>query len=631
MFASFTKVSRRLLGSTALLSVLTAASPALAEPSTNATVNLIQLLVKNKVITRQAGAELLAQAEAEAAQARAALAQKAPPVAVAAGAGAGAGVATATAMAAASGNLPPPPPGTIRVPYIPESLRAKITEDIKKEVLAQAQTEGWAAANQVPDWLKGVTLYGDVRFRNESQFYSENNAEELIDFERFNEISPVDINANTNPTGFPLLNTRTNRPSRFRLRARLGLKADLGELAQVGFRLATGDDRSPISTNQVLGGGLSKKDVWLDQAYVKLTPFEGVTASFGRFANPFRYGSALFDTAELVFDNDLNFDGVAVKLDAKQFIDEDMHLALTAGAFPLGYASPTFPENSTAKAGDGASKWLFSAQLRGGYRFGEDGLSFDASVAYHSFKGVQGQLSTPCALFNGNTQCSTDQFRPEAVRKGNTLFFLRDIAPDPASPTNFAQPQLIGLPLDYDVLDIGASVEVPISKGIDAVVSGQYINNLGANRSDLCRFAPKGLPINNITIADPVAGALPGTPGSNFYTNPCTADAAGRIASYNGGNQGYLVRGVVGVPEPKKFGDWNVELSYRYIETDATVDAFSDSDFHLGGTNAKGYAIGGSFGLAKGVFMTGRWLSANQISGPPLAIDILQVDLVAAF
>ena len=172
---------------------------------------------------------------------------------------------------------------------------------------------------------------------------------------------------------------------------------------------------------------------------------------------------------------------------------------------------------------------------------------------------------------------------------------------------------------------------MPIAKGVDAVVSGQYIRNLSSKRSDLCRFNPKGLPINNITVAPPVANAPPGSPQAQFYTNPCTPDAAGRIAKFDGGNQGYLIRGIVGVAEPKKFGDWNIELSYRYIESDATLDSFSDSDFHFDGTNAKGYAIGGSFGLSHNVFLTGRWLSANQISGPPLAIDVLQIDLVAEF
>ena len=46
---------------------------------------------------------------------------------------------------------------------------------------------------------------------------------------------------------------------------------------------------------------------------------------------------------------------------------------------------------------------------------------------------------------------------------------------------------------------------------------------------------------------------------------------------------------------------------------------FTDSDFRLGGTNAKGWVIGGNYGLAKNIWFTGRWLSANEITGPPYA------------
>jgi hypothetical protein len=623
MTLTLAKAFCRTAGSSLALALLATAAPLAAAPSTNATVNLIQLLIKNKVITKAAGEALLAQAEAEAAQARAEIAT--------AGGGVPAAAAAAPVAVAAAGELAAPPPGTIRVPYIPESVKAKIKDDIKKEVLAQAQSEGWAQANQIPAWIKGVTLYGDMRFRNESVFYSDNNADELIDFELFNARSPIDINANTNPTGFPILNTRTNRPSRFRIRARLGLKAELSETTMLAFRLASGDDRSPISTNQILGGGLAKKDVWIDQAYLRVTPTNWLTATFGRFANPFQPGSKLFDTAELLFDNDLNFDGVAVSASADQWLPEDTRLALTVGAFPLGYASNDFPDNALVKAGDGASKWLFSAQLRGGATFGDGAFDINGTLAYHSFKGVQGQLSQPCALFNGNTQCSTDQYRPDFLRKGNTLFFLRDIATDPASPNNFAQPQLLGLSFDYDVLEASISAGAPVSEGIDILVTGEYVRNLAYKRQDICRNDPKGLPINNITVADPVAGAAPGTPGANFYTNPCRPDAQGRIARFDGGNQGFLIRGVIGKASPKKFGEWNVELSYRYLESDAVLDSLADSDFHRGGTNAKGYSIGGALGLSRNLVLTGRWLSANQISGPPLAIDVLQIDLLASF
>ncbi len=573
------------------------AAPAAASttPSTNATVNLIRLLIKSKVITQSAGDALLQQAEAEAAQARAALAQAMP---------------ASPPVVTADAGLPPPAEGTIRVPYIPESLRARITEDIRKEVLQQADFEGWARPNQIPDWVKGVRLYGDIRFRSQSDFYSSNNATGLIDFQAFNEQSPIDINANTNPTGFPILNTRTDRTNRFRVRARIGLQANISDNVLAAFRLASGDDNSPISTNQLLGGGLAKKNIWLDQAYLKLTPLKYASVSFGRFPNP-------FVSTQLLFDDDLNFDGVTGTADARSFIPANTTLAVTAGAFPLGFSSANFPTNSDSKSGDN-SRWLFSGQVKGSVRFDER-YDLTLAAAYHSFKSVQGQLSQPCSLFNGNRQCSSDDLRPTFLRKGNTLFLTRNITPDPANPLNFAQPQLLGLAFKYDILDLNLIAKAPLTDTINVEVGGNYVRNLGFKRSDLCRNTPLGLPINNIT------------PSAKGNTNPCSAAAGDTVARFDGGNQGYTIYGLIGTKKPSKWGDWNVEVAYRYLESDAVLDSLSDSDFHLGGTNAKGYTVGATMGLFKNVTLGGRWLSANAISGPPLAIDVLQIDLQAAF
>jgi Putative porin len=77
--------------------------------------------------------------------------------------------------------------------------------------------------------------------------------------------------------------------------------------------------------------------------------------------------------------------------------------------------------------------------------------------------------------------------------------------------------------------------------------------------------------------------------------------------------------------------DWNVGVSYRYLETDAVVDAFNDSDFGLGGTNLKGYVFGGSLALAEKVVASARILSADNIIGPTYRVDVLQFDLVARY
>jgi hypothetical protein len=65
---------------------------------------------------------------------------------------------------------------------------------------------------------------------------------------------------------------------------------------------------------------------------------------------------------------------------------------------------------------------------------------------------------------------------------------------------------------------------------------------------------------------------------------------------------------------------------YRYVERDSMLDVFTDSDFALGGTDNQGFIVGFELGLAKNTWLTTRWFSSTEIDGPPLSIDVLQVD-----
>jgi len=106
--------------------------------------------------------------------------------------------------------------------------------------------------------------------------------------------------------------------------------------------------------------------------------------------------------------------------------------------------------------------------------------------------------------------------------------------------------------------------------------------------------------------------------------------------------QGYQVRVSVGWPQITKPGDWQASFIYRYVERDAVLDAFTDSDFHGGGTDAQGYILKFDYGLLENVWVTARWLSSNEIDGNSypqttglgtgkLGIDTLQLDLNAKF
>src|SRR5262249_55373258 len=100
---------------------------------------------------------------------------------------------------------------------------------------------------------------------------------------------------------------------------------------------------------------------------------------------------------------------------------------------------------------------------------------------------------------------------------------------------------------------------------------------------------------------------------------------------YVGGRDGYQGRVTVGSPTQRKQLDWNVSAAYRYLESDAVVDAFADSDFGLGGTNLKGYILSRSLFVANNVWFPVRWLSANNIVGPTYRVDVFQIDLNARF
>lgn len=594
-----------------------AAPAAASQPSTNAMENLIRLLVKQGTITPQNGQALLEQAQSEAARAAA---LNPPPL---------------TAQTAMADNpLPPAPPapaGVVRVPYVPESVRRQIAEQVKAEVMGQAKAEGWAApSNAAPDWTRRITLSGDIRVRSQSELQSRLNDTGLFDIARLGaSSSPINI---TDVNNIPLLETTKDRINRLRLRARIGLTAEISRAVKVGFQIATGDDNSPISTNQRLAGGLAKRDLWLDKAYLELKPKDWIKLSFGRFDNPFR-------STEILFDDDLRFDGVAAEVKADRFLPQGFSLAARGGAFPLDNGRPgdTVNQFTTTPLGGAAptsritpSKWLFSGQIEAGYKMG-NGIEIRGAAAYHDFHNLQGRLSAACEFSGINipltladpSECSTDATRALFPRKGNTLFYLRDITV-PALETvgAKAQRQYLGMTYKYRILDLNASITMPISEAISATLSGNYLRNLAFKRSDECRLRSDGI---NYRGAFTNVEAI-GDPNSPSYGNPCTGEGILRS-----GNTGWLGNLVVGYKKPRKWGEWRAAAGYRYLETDAVPDAFPDSDFHLGGTNTKGYTIGATFGVMDGVALGGKWMSANEVTGSPLSIDVLQVDLTAEF
>ncbi|MEW9682801.1 putative porin [Pseudomonas sp. TE50-2] len=552
-----------------LLAAATAVGPTVAHaaPSENATVNLIRLLVEQGVLKQDKADALIAQAEREAQQARA--------------------VSAAPIVAQA-----PAANGEVRVQYVPAIVRQQIRDEIKAEVMNTAKQENWAAPNTFPDWASRISFDGDLRLRYESRGYADGNSNEIVDFAKLNDKGPYDVNANSGSNLPPLLNTREDRDSLLRLRARFGLKAQLADNWVAGIRVATGSNNNPVSTTQNLGGGFGKKDIWLDQGYVTWTPSERLTLTGGRIANPFM-------STDILYSHDLNFDGVAAIFD--QPLNRDLSLFGTVGAFPVQYSDDSASSNGLDKE-DSDNKWLYGAQLGAKWAL-NDHHRLKGAMAYYRFDDIAGERSSPCAPWDGQPACDSDETRPTFMQKGNTVFLLRDITPNPANPAATPQPQFVGIASEFELLDLNLVWDADLPHDFKLRSQANYIHNLAYDEGDM-RKRSAGQLANNI-------------------------DENGNIKS---GGDAWMLQFTLGnALDMRKAGDWNLFAGYKRIEPDALPDGFNDSSFHLGGTNAKGYFLGGNYGLADNVYATARWLSSEAVYGAPFDIDVLQLEVNTRF
>ncbi|MEC5319244.1 putative porin [Brenneria populi subsp. brevivirga] len=485
-------------------------------------------------------------------------------------------------------------PGDVRVPYVPETVRDQIRDEVKQEVIAQAKAENWAAPNAFPDWASRIKVTGDVRTRYESRFYSDANSTNLVDYQALNENGPYDVNTNTNKQLPPLLNSRQDRENRFRIRARFGIEAQLADEWISGVRVATGSDDSPVTTTQTLGNDDGKKNLWLDRAWIRWRSPQGYGMDFGRGANPFM-------TTDLLWSNDLNLDGISFSAgDIK--LSEPLSLFGTLGAFPLDYGSDSWPADSQNK-GKSEDKWLYGAQAGVAWQINERNR-LRGALAYYYFDNIAGVRSEPCALYDGAPACSSDWSRPKFMQKGNTLFALRNIVQDPADPANTAEPQYFGLASEFNLLDVNLMWDTETFNAMKLRLQGNYVRNLAYDEGEMERRSQ-----------GQIAGGF--------------VDGNGDIDS---GPNAYMLQAVFGrALEMETRGDWNVFAGYKYIEPDAMPDAYNDSSFHLGGTNARGYFLGASYALDDRIALQGRWSSSKEVSGDPLSIDVFQLDLNARF
>jgi hypothetical protein len=355
---------------------------------------------------------------------------------------------------------------------------------------------------------------------------------------------------------------------RFRGRARLGLEASLSDSWSAGMRVVTGNTTDLVSETQTIDG-TAPYQFGLDQLYMRLDERNDERFSW-LTAEAGRFLNPYGTPTNLIFHQDLTFNGLAttLRLGLGDDTPEQSDVFFTVGGHPLQEIQ--FSPQDT---------WLVGAQIGTNLRWGETqhlrltGAFFD----YFNVTGRVNPIGSP-GLYNYTA--------PQFMRWGNTVFDIANAANPAANLFAYASKFRLGNANLTYAFGVGP---YQLSWTADAV------KNFGYNYQQILALTGKA--------------------------------PASRVRDLGGQSEIAF-----GYPETQHLGEWRALVGYRYLQGDAVMDEYTDSDFHyFGGTNARGYYFLIDYGVGPRLFVRLKYMSANEIDGLPFGVDTAQLDLRASF
>ncbi len=251
------------------------------------------------------------------------------------------------------------------------------------------------------EWYERTKLTGDVRFRNEL------------------------IRQESHGDNF-----------RWRIRARLAVDAEINDAWSAAIGLASGSD-DPVSANQNLTGGFSRKTINLDLAYVDFHPKQlpGLKVNAGKLRFPFETA----DKTQLVWDNDLTPEGIALAY--KHKAGGKAYAFVTAAGF---YITDNDPDNEQWMSGGQAG---FSVKP-------SDELGFTAGAGFFDFRRTKGMPT----FYNSSKNFGNSATKVVDGVK-TTYYYIGE----------YKEFEILG------ILDAGVNDEISLR------FTGDYVNNIGAD------------------------------------------------------------------------------------------------------------------------------------------------------
>ena len=449
--------------------------------------------------------------------------------------------------------------GVAHARTLEEILQEKGVIDSSEAAEAKAAREKQEAATEkavssipaLPEWVKMVTLFGDVRLRNES-FFQDGTPDRI----------------------------------RQRFRLRIGAKIKPSDELETGFKLVSGNANDPISNNQTFTDEFTFKNINIANAYIKLTPYKSiglerpwVTLMGGKFDQPMYVPPT---PNQLVFDADLTPEGFYESL---KVIDEKEGFLRTLA---LNLGQWIFQENSNT--GEAA---IYGFQGLGTAALG-DALWTVGVADYH-----YNNPSSIAVARNTNSSLNITNF--VTLSDGEVVGGL------PVDPSK-AGPNKNGT--TAPTVDPVTGATIP-GKPITITKFNTAFNDLNVGTDVL-------IPICLFDLRFPLRVF------GDFVEN---TEASNNDMGYQGG---------VTLGNYKDPGDFFFTYAYEYLETDAVVSAFTNSDFgRNGGTNTKAHILQTGVVVMKNFsLLSTAWIDkpVDDVPGRNSNTDVRwQVDAITKF
>jgi hypothetical protein len=427
-------------------------------------------------------------------------------------------------------------------------------------------------------------------------------------------IGPFNFSGDMRVRDEPFIGGPTNQSqvrNRERFRLRFNVNAKFNDDISGGFSLASGDLNDPISTNQTDIQFYTRKPIAIDRAFVNYTPhqFKPLLLTGGKFAYPFY-------RTELVWDNDLNPEGVAQTLqwnfgDSTPVI---RRFAVVGFELPFTEVQRTAPSVSRSRV----ESEVYGGQVQAVWQLAS-WLKLSTYGAFYNYHNPN-PIAFATATSNGNPQTPLNGLLPLAgasVQNSVTTTTVKTIV----------------------TADVGG-VPTALPTGVTAITNAQFASQFGLF-DGIARFDIKTsyarLPL--VILGDYVqntracanVGNLPATGTTTTATAITTV--ASNAACVSRERRGYWLEGRVG--RLSEVHDWQFSYTRMFIEREAVMGAFNFSDLRQN-SNVSQHRLEVFYQAYKNIQLGftglfGRPLNWHTAAAPEPILKRLQFDIVYKF